>query len=119
VRDGRQGGADGLTSALTLLQELVADLPPYLKDWTPRSHIARRLQRYLDQYMECREICIRAKTLTDPAARLRDCAADLEGPAALGFKLRDEIEDEYGFVGRPDDGWPVYPEDDEDEASAG
>jgi hypothetical protein len=108
------------------LEELVADLPPYLKYWTPRSHIARRLQGYLDEYMECREICIRAKwsldgakTLTDAAARLRDYAADLEGLATLGFELRDEVEDDYGFVGRPDDGGPVYPDDDDDEPTAG
>jgi hypothetical protein len=75
---------------------------------------------------ECREICIRAKwsydgakTLIDAATRLRDYAADLEGLAALDFELRDEIEDDYGFVGRPDDGGPAYPEDDEDEPSVG
>ena len=51
------------------------------------------VQGYLDQYMECREISIRAKwsfdgakTLTDPATRLRDYAADLEGPG--GARLR-------------------------------
>ena len=66
--------------------------------------------------MECREICIRAtwsfdgaKTLTDAATRLRDYASDLEGLAALGFDLRDEIEDDYGFGGRPTAAGRPYP----------
>ena len=101
----------------------MADLPPFLRDWTPRSHIGRQLQGYLEQYAECREICIRAKwsfdgakTLKEAASRLREYAADLDGLASLGFELRDEIVDDYGFVGRPDDDGPIYPDDDEDDA---
>ena len=99
----------------------MADPPHYIRDWTPQSHIARQLQGYLEEYVECREICIRAKwtfdgakTLAEAAGRLRDYAADLEGLALLGFELRDEIVDDYGFVGRPDDDGPIYPDDDED-----
>jgi hypothetical protein len=67
---------------------------------------------------DTREMLIRAKwsfdgarTLGEAAARLRDYAADLDGLAALGFELRDEIVDDYGFAGRPDDGGPIDPED--------
>jgi len=116
----------GMAADLTRGGPTLPDLPPYLKDWTPQSQIARRLQGFLDEYVECREICIRAKwsfdgakTLAEAAAMLREYAADLDGLASLGFELRDEIEQDYGFIGRPDDGGPVYPEDDEDESIAG
>lgn len=107
-------------------------LPDYLKDWTPTSSIPERLKGYLDQYADTREILIRAKwtfdgakTLADAAQRLHDYAAELEGLARLGFELRDEIVDDYGFIGRPDDGGPIDPEDwpdsglDDDVTSAG
>ena len=94
------------------------DLPEFLKGWQPASRIPDRLKGYLDEYAEVREICIRAKwtfdgatTLREAAAHLRSYAEDLEGLAALGFELRDEIEDDYGFIGRPDDGGPLYPDD--------
>ena len=94
------------------------DLPGYMKDWTPSSRIPDGLKAYLDEYADTREILIRAKwtfdgakTLAEAAQRLRDYAADLDGLAALGFELRDEIVDDYGFIGRPDDGGPIDPED--------
>ena len=103
-----------------------------MKGWTPSSGIPEGLKGYLDQYAQIREISIRAKwtfdgakTLAEAARRLRDYADDLEGLAALGFELRDEIIDDYGFIGRPDDGGPIDPEDwpgshlDDDVASAG
>ena len=93
-------------------------LPEYLKGWTPTSGIPEGLKAYLDQYADLREILIRAKwtfdgakTLAEAAQRLRDYADDLEGLAELGFELRDEIVDDYGFIGRPDDGGPIDPED--------
>ena len=106
-------------------------LPGYMKDWTPSSSIPDGVKGYLDEYADTREILIRAKwtfdgakTLVEAAQRLRDYAADLEGLAALGFELRDEIVDDYGFIGRPDDGGPIDPEDwpaagaaDEDDSS--
>jgi hypothetical protein len=97
---------------------VVADLPEYLKDWTPSSSIPAALKGYLDEYRDTRDICIRAKwtfdganTLAEAAQRLRDYAIDLEGLAALGFELRDEITDDYGFIGRPDDDGPLDPDD--------
>ena len=99
----------------------MTDLPDYLKGVQPVSRIPDGLKGYLDEYTEVREICIRAKwtfdgatTLAEAAARLRDYATDLDGLAALGFELRDEIVDDYGFIGRPDDGGPSYPGDDEE-----
>jgi hypothetical protein len=102
-------------------------LPEYMNGWTPESRIPDGQTGYLDEYAETREILIRAKwtfdgakTLREAAQRLRDYAADLEGLAAIGFELRDEIDDDYGFVGRPDDGGPSYPDDDdEDDPVAG
>ena len=94
------------------------DLPEYLKSWTPVSGIPDGLKGYLDEYADTREILIRAKwtfdgakTLAEAAQRLRDYATDLEALSALGFELRDEIVDDYGFIGRPDDGGPIDPED--------
>jgi hypothetical protein len=96
------------------------DLPEYMKGWTPSSSIPERLKGYLDEYAGTREILIRAKwtfdrakTLSGAAQRLRDHAADLDGLAALGFELRGEIVDDYGFIGRPDDDGPMYPDDDD------
>jgi hypothetical protein len=89
-----------------------------MKGWTPSSGIPEGLKGYLDQYADMREILIRAKwtfdgakTLADAAQRSRDYAADLDGLAARGFELRDEIVDDYGFIGRPDDDGPIDPED--------
>lgn len=100
----------------------MADLPDFMKGWTPESSIPAGLKGYLDEYAEVREICIRAKwtfdgatTLLEAAQRLREYATDLEGLAALGFELRGEIEDDYGFIGRPGDGGSAYPDDDEDD----
>jgi len=94
------------------------DLPEYLNRWTPVSGIPDGLKGYLDEYADTREILIRAKwtfdgakTLAEAAQRLRDYATDLEALSALGFELRDEIVDDYGFIGRPDDGGPIDPED--------
>jgi hypothetical protein len=99
------------------------ELPDYLKGWTPSSRIPEGLKGYLDEYAETREILIRAKwtfdgakTLTEAAQRLRDYAASLDGLAAIGFELRDEIVDDYGFIGRPDDGGPNYPDNDDGDA---
>jgi hypothetical protein len=93
------------------------DLPDYIKGWTPSSGIPDGLKGYRDEYAKIREILIRAKwsfdgakTLAEAAQRLRDYAADLDGLASLGFELRDEIVDDYGFIGRPDDGGPIDPE---------
>ena len=89
-----------------------------MKSWTPTSSIPDGLKGYLDEYRDTREILIRAKwtfdgakTLAEAAQMLRGYAADLEGLSALGFELRDEIVDDYGFIGRPDDGGPIDPED--------
>ncbi len=94
------------------------DLPDYIRGWTPSSSIPEGLKGHLDEYADTREILIRtnwsfdgAKTLADAARRLRDYASDLDSLAALGFELRDEIVDDYGFIGRPDDGGPIDPED--------
>jgi len=37
-------------------------------------------------------------------------------PERQAFLLRDEIVDDYGFIGRPDDGGPNYPDDDDGDA---
>ena len=101
-------------------------LPEYMNGWAPESRIPEGLRGYLDEYAEPREILIRAewtfdgaKTLREAAERLRDYAADLDGLAAIGFELRDEIVDDYGFIGRPDDGGPNFPDrDDGDDGDA-
>ena len=102
------------------------DLPEYMTGWTPSSSIPEGLKGYLDEYAETREILIRAKwsfdgakTLAEAAQRLRNYAGALDGLAALGFELRDEIVDDYGFIGRPNDGGPSDPDDDEDDLVAG
>jgi len=98
-------------------------LPDNMNGWTPESRIPESLKGYLDEYAETREILIRAKwtfdgtkTLAEAAQRLRDYAASLDGLATIGFELRDEIVDDCGFIGRPDDGGPSYPDDDDDDA---
>jgi len=68
------------------------DLPEYMKGWTSASADG-------------------ANTLGEATRMLRDFAGDLEGLAALGFELRDPIVDDYGYIGRPDDGGPIDPED--------
>ncbi len=89
------------------------DLPERLRGWTPSSSIPEGLKGYRDEYAETREILIRAKwsfdgaeTLAKAAQQLRSYAGALNRLAALGFEPRDEIVDDYGFIGRPDDGRP-------------
>ena len=38
--------------------------------------------------------------------------------ATLGFERRDEIIDDYGFIGRPNDDGPIDPEDRPDDSVA-